>query len=549
MPKKRPCNICNSRSFSTGDDGYTYCRNGHQQADLGATIAEDTGDLVQRGRTSRIKASSNEPNGQIYVLRGSEAIELYLLCIQLILRKQLRWLVQVQQFPKELEVLVRELWSLCLQKSYAGTPTPVGSDAESESQSQCFYSQSETDASTSQRSRSKNRTGIDKEPGIHDCLCLCYIGLLLLRESVTLADFHSWAMKGQILYHHAALEVPSAMKERLPARYQGRLEPLALDRPEKLHQNLIELLTGFSTELKMVCPPINHAAILYEWVHKLALPVEIFVATNRLANALHINFSFELGRRTVMTDHLLRNPECKLMALLVVSVKLLFPLVEQETYVTAHDDLTSLSLDWSVWEEAQNRSTESRKIMSYQQALDLSEEEIATGSPDLLDQYMDIIEQNVTSEIIREHRKKNQVSGQTELRQALFQMFPLESKSQSRTVPDNAEFDAALEAERQRVRMVQRSRQPRPIASDAGPIGSRYRRYRTPNDLDGVARRFHEKAADLAAMPLEILLRAVHSIESQLSEDKVRRAARERSRNTPMSADESRTSTPASLQT
>lgn len=35
---------------------------------------------------------------------GADAFEHYLLCLQLVLRKQLRWLIDVQQLPEELEV-------------------------------------------------------------------------------------------------------------------------------------------------------------------------------------------------------------------------------------------------------------------------------------------------------------------------------------------------------------------------------------------------------------------------------------------------------------
>lgn len=35
---------------------------------------------------------------------GAQAFEHYLLCVQLVLRKQLHWLIEVQKLPEELEV-------------------------------------------------------------------------------------------------------------------------------------------------------------------------------------------------------------------------------------------------------------------------------------------------------------------------------------------------------------------------------------------------------------------------------------------------------------
>lgn len=47
---------------------------------------------------------------------GTKAFEHYLLCIQLVLRKQLRWLIDIQKLPEELETVVRDLFALRLQK-------------------------------------------------------------------------------------------------------------------------------------------------------------------------------------------------------------------------------------------------------------------------------------------------------------------------------------------------------------------------------------------------------------------------------------------------
>lgn len=38
---------------------------------------------------------------------GTHALEHYLLCLQLVLRKQVRWLIDVQKLPEELEVRFR----------------------------------------------------------------------------------------------------------------------------------------------------------------------------------------------------------------------------------------------------------------------------------------------------------------------------------------------------------------------------------------------------------------------------------------------------------
>lgn len=127
--RPEPCGNenCGSRRFHVGEDGYTYCDQGHQQSEVGSAsllinkcchdraltwrqrgtvIAEDTGELPQIGRTHRRKESDAELSARSRSrgFTGSQALEHYLLALQLVLRKQLTWLVRVAGLPEELEV-------------------------------------------------------------------------------------------------------------------------------------------------------------------------------------------------------------------------------------------------------------------------------------------------------------------------------------------------------------------------------------------------------------------------------------------------------------
>lgn len=69
-------------------------------------IAEDTGELPQIGRTHRRKDSDAELSARSRSrgFTGSQAFEHYLLALQLVLRKQVAWLIRVVGLPEELEV-------------------------------------------------------------------------------------------------------------------------------------------------------------------------------------------------------------------------------------------------------------------------------------------------------------------------------------------------------------------------------------------------------------------------------------------------------------
>lgn len=113
---------CGSRRFHLDDDGFTYCDQGHQQSDAGLVVSQDTGEMVVTGRTSKRKVESDAESAattRVSGFTGTKAFEHYVLCLQLVLRKQLRWLIDVQGFPEELEGVVK------VSKSCGGARRPI----------------------------------------------------------------------------------------------------------------------------------------------------------------------------------------------------------------------------------------------------------------------------------------------------------------------------------------------------------------------------------------------------------------------------------------
>ncbi|KAI7342538.1 hypothetical protein KC367_g3970 [Hortaea werneckii] len=523
---------CGSTRLELGEDGFTYCRNGHQQADIGTVVAEDTGELVQTGRKSVRKDSDAESTtSRASGFSGPKALEHYLLCLQLILRKQLRWLVDVQKLPSGLENLVHDLWALRLQKLQ--TRVSHESDTETEGQSQVFSSQSEGETSASEASRhSRRRRHIRNEgaPNVRDAICLCYMGALLLHEPVTVADFFRWITDGDLLYHRAAKEVPLGMRERLPGTYQELLEPQPMAQPTKLHQSIGEMVAMFGAEFGMAMQPINSTLVLYRWVRELALPIEIYAATQRLAHTLELDFSFTPRSKTKRNETVLQYPEVRLMAVVVVATKLLFPFDEIKRYPGSASDLSALSLKWSAWVNLHSKKQEGSKpseTLSYAQSMSFSQMDAAQAAGERLDEYMDWFEHNVASEDVRE---RGQAGKDADFRRALFQLFPVNKEgadSELSTSKTPAQDDAVTKT----IREVQSTLKPNrtiEVGSDEKAVhrvGSFYQRYRTVEELEGPARMFFERCAELAGTSIEDLVRAVFLIESKLhtQESKLRK--------------------------
>lgn len=371
----------------------------------------------------------------------------------------------------------------------------------------------------------------DGSPNIRETLCLCYTGALLMREPITVADLFTWINEGRLLFYRAAKEVPLGMLERLPATYQELLAPQRLSKPEKLHQSLFELLSTFSSEFGMVLPPLNTPLVLYRWVRELALPVEVYAATQRLSRALEEKFSFNMTFKARSAESALRHPELRLMALLVAATKLLFPFDDTKRYPASAKDLSALSLQWPAWQETQSRMLEQADrsgLPSYKKMMDFSQTDVLESADDRLDEYMDWYEQNIASGDVREH---GQAGKETDFRRALFRLFPAGRGDGPGRNDQSEGLEYGDDHISEALREVQSALKPKRVVEvDAGGnqvnrAGSFYRRHRIANDLEGPARMFHERAAALAGVSLDTMVRAVFLIEGKAlkHQEKLRR--------------------------
>jgi len=434
-------------------------------------------------------------------------------------------LIHVQRLPDELETLVRDLWALRLQKLQ--TRVSYESETDTEGQSQLFSSQSEaetTDTEATRRSRRRKDGRTSGTPSILEIVALDYVGVLLLREPVTVADIYSWVNNGELLYYRAAKEVPLGMRERLPGTYQHLLEPNILKQPQKLHQAVVDQLSILSTGFGMVVPSINIPLVLYKWLRQLALPIELFSATQRLALILEIDFSFT---PSAISDSnvALRYPEPRLMAILVMATKLLFPMDDTERHSSVATDLNALSMDWEVWSKQQSRGRDENKDerpMGFDETLALSEQDVLSLSDDKLDQYLDWYESHMASEDIRE---RGRAGKDADFRRTLSRLFPLSgAQAGSKDSPDELRES---EARTNRLRQTQGALRPKTIVRLGEDDGERacygYRRFRSVAELEHVSRLFYDRAAELAGLSIEAMIRAVFAIELKMQKVEERR--------------------------
>lgn len=240
------------------------------------------GKIIRKERTSREKTTKH--------LSGNAARELYLECLQLILRKQIWWLVHSKRLPDELETVVRDLWDLRI-RNFAGLRSAAADETDGESGlesgldsgTELFSSQagSESDASTAttRTTASRGRSWTSEPgqdwnlPGLFHCLALCYLGCVTLSLPVRVGQVYNWAKDDRLLFLGAFDALPGEMTARLPGSYHRALKVKNTSfRGGELHQAVLELVLDYHLNYEMVFPPLNTPLLLLHYLRELALP-------------------------------------------------------------------------------------------------------------------------------------------------------------------------------------------------------------------------------------------------------------------------------------
>lgn len=208
------CDECGARQWFS-QDALRYCRNGHRLEGF----ANHEADEDAFGTQGRVSRKQREVRRKVAVkLTGDEGRELYLEILQLILIRQVRWLVDAQGFPDDFAELVRALWALRMRNlplRERGAPRADGAAGRGDesdggaSSSVWFSSQSEGGESTDVEYSDTTTTTTTttwapdarqrwKLPKLIDTLALCYLGCLVRRLPVSTGDFCDWAQKGDL---------------------------------------------------------------------------------------------------------------------------------------------------------------------------------------------------------------------------------------------------------------------------------------------------------------------------------------------------------------
>ncbi|KAJ4314959.1 hypothetical protein N0V94_006188 [Neodidymelliopsis sp. IMI 364377] len=489
--------------------------------------AEDDDDFTLATTTRTRK--KKDTDDQIKIAKhfsGRQALDLYLKCLQLILRHQVWYLVKDRGLPAELEIVTLDLWALRIAQF--GDRIASDNRADSQSQSQVF-STLETDDSETDDKKGTFRTpkGRDKKlsgvPTLLDCLALCYLGILTLRLPITPGDIYHWVTEGNLAYRRAIKHLPLSMRDRLPASYHAMLNPRTLLNYKRFYAAVTDLQISFANDHKIAWAPLNHPLLLFRYLKELALPLELYGVTVRLSKLLGCEFVLRQDdKKRLGVRHL---PEAQLASCLVVCVKLLYPFDGEQRHPHSAAEPTAAVIDWRHWNECllstkkEQRGHDQRYTV--EQLIQLEETDVFEMTSDDLDQYLDFY-----ADAFLDDAGVQRTKDTDDFRNAIYGMFPTERANATST--DQAPSGLSKKDDLAMVRAVHGSMQAVSAVEDAEEIlrpGQLYRSYKTKNDMPEYAKQFYEEIAKLAGLTIDMLLMAVFFTEARI--EKRRRKQRE----------------------
>ena len=162
---------------------------------------QDEDDWNTQGKKTRRSREKKEKIPTVYT--GEKARDLFIQCYQLILWKQVHWLVQEKGLPANLETIVRDLWSFRLREL-------IPDDSDEESSKSRKSSSSFDDGGIGTGTDDGSDTSVISGKGndlaglkLIDSLSLCYLGMVLLRVPISVGQLHNFARREEIVYFRA----------------------------------------------------------------------------------------------------------------------------------------------------------------------------------------------------------------------------------------------------------------------------------------------------------------------------------------------------------
>ncbi|PNS16839.1 hypothetical protein CAC42_4803 [Sphaceloma murrayae] len=504
---------CGSRLFQVGDDGFTYCSEGHRQFQAGLVTADENEGLQPTGRRT-IRKSQEE--AEEVALTGKAGFEHYLVCFQLILWKQVKSFVAACNWSSELENIVRDLWSIRMHS--LSDRLEQGDDAQD---SQFFSSQDSADETGAHVTGGRHGTGAPNFLGVIDGVSLIYLGCIMLRQPVLAIDLLRMVNDGDIPYYRAVKDLDKGMVTRLQGHFHALLDPTLHLTMDRLQSQMSRTVTYFEIACGLHVPSINHHLVLWRLTKELCLPLETYTGTLRLSELLGLVFNYDT-KRAKWERQGMDHPEQRLAGVLLVTCKLLFPFDGKERPPRRPTEPAALSMNWKSWRDKSMR-TPVHKRSAFNEALCTSEDQVIDMPDDRLDQYMDWFNDMFAT---TEHlSKSNRARHKEDFKRTIQSMFPVEKAAYASPREAFSSGDGSQENSNRGAALVTGDMRPVRVLGqnsadeDVNRPGSQYIRYRSIEEMqtDEIATVVYKAFADSIGTSVGSLFKSVIAVEKILA--------------------------------
>ncbi|PHH71781.1 hypothetical protein CDD80_4994 [Ophiocordyceps camponoti-rufipedis] len=347
MHRGEQCPHCGSRRWYL-QDGLGYCSRGHQIQDfveLGADEEEEE-DADCSGRVYLKKED--------HKLSGPKGKLLYLEALQVLLRKQVLWLVKNKGYGQQLETVVRDLWDV-RTRGFNFLFTAKDNDETAISDEDDPW----TEPVRAQDWRLEN----DNMPRLQETIAICYLGAQLLRIPLRQADLLLWANKGEMPYRTFFGDLPRNIQARMPMSYARALKlPLGQRLAgDVLSNTVLGLVATYHLNYNMIFPNLHPVPLLVQYAKSLTLPVETVVVAKRLAVQFGSGLSYPVRSDGIMPqDH----PEIRLVAFLVIATMLCFPPPDIQLPRVDFGISSLPRFNWDAWRRVMEMQTNDQELSS-----------------------------------------------------------------------------------------------------------------------------------------------------------------------------------------
>ncbi|KAH7137126.1 ubiquitin family-domain-containing protein [Dactylonectria estremocensis] len=503
FPRSERCQECGAKKWYL-ENGLRFCSNGHQ---VEGFVQYDNGDEEDAGKRGAVAKREKEiKDKELRHLTGQAGKNLYLECLQLILRNQLAWLVGSKGHREELETVTRDLWDLRTR----GASSLVAEDAPQEGGLEMFSSQPATEElvkgvdNTKSRAQSwdPSRGPEWPMPKVFETLALCYLGCLLLRIPTGIGELCIWVNGGSMPYKRAYYDLPQEMQDRLPSAYTRALK-LPLRAPLQgvdLHYTVMNMALSYYHNYGMVFPAVSETPILTTYTKLLALPVEAVVMARSIISVMKLGFQMPIHKsRLFVIDY----PEILLISVAIVATKLTLPFGDGPHLLQIPGVDVGLRFNWDKWRDEMDEADDLVAPDNEPSFDKVTADQVTSMTPGQLEKYF----AHIASQI----DKKNE--------NAISRFFPSEDAPPLESPRHESTENEIDDRIRRILRGDIKAREEGDLSPEdegASKRESTYDAFRAVEDLTETARGFYATAGRMAGLSLHEMVRAVYMLEQRI---------------------------------